>query len=218
MPAKFVFADEAGCFTFKRQEGASKYFLLCTLTTEDCRLSADLLGIRRDLSISGDGDRDKLHATSDTQATRNRVFDALEAHDFRIGATLLEKSKAQPQTRTEEHVFYQYAWYFHFKHTYPRIAEGADKLMVTAAALGSKRTRATFKQSFNNTVQQIAPRNKWEVGFLDSANDPMLWAADYCAWAIQRKWERDDDRSHKLISRKIASEFDLWQRGSRHYY
>jgi len=24
--------------------------------------------------------------------------------------------------------------------------------------------------------------------------------ADYCAWAIQRKWERDDLRSYELIS------------------
>ena len=217
MATKFVFADEAGCFTFKRQPGASRYFLLCTLTTSDCSLGGELLEIRRQLAAAGE-DRDKLHATSDTQATRDAVFEVLRGHDFRIDATILEKSKAIPKTRTEDHEFYRYAWYYHFKHAYPRISVDTDKLMITAAALGQKRTQATFKSAFNNTVQQLAPRNMWEVAFLDSAKDPMLWAADYCAWAIQRRWERDDDRSHTLIKSKIASEFDLWRVGTKHHY
>src|SRR5262245_20390690 len=100
MSYRYVFADEAGCFTFKKVKGASRYFILCTLTTNDCALANDLLNIRRDLAIAGESDREKLHATSDLQATRDRVFSALAKHDFRVDATLLEKSKAQPQTRT----------------------------------------------------------------------------------------------------------------------
>ncbi|HEV3094413.1 MAG TPA: hypothetical protein VGY30_07850 [Solirubrobacteraceae bacterium] len=33
-----------------------------------------------------------------------------------------------------------------------------------------------------------------------------LVIADYCTWAIQRRWERDDRRSHQLLADKIASE------------
>jgi Protein of unknown function (DUF3800) len=218
MPNKFVFADEAGCFTFKRCEGASKYFLLCTLTTEDCSLSTELLDIRRKLCTEGEPDRDKLHATSDQQATRDRVFEVLAKHKFRVDATILEKSKAQPQTRISDSVFYQYAWYYHFKHVGPRILPGADKLLITAAALGQKKTKAVFKNAVNNTLQQTTPREKWEICFMESAMDPLLWAADYCAWAIQRKWEMGDDRSHKLIAHAIESEFDLWEVGQTRYY
>lgn len=217
MNLRHVFADEAGCFTFKRQNGASRYFLLCTLSTDDCRMGGELLEIRRYVNATG-ADVDKLHATSDAQSTRDLVFDVLAGHDFRVDVTLLEKSKAQPQTRTEDHVFYQYAWYYHFKHVYPRVSKDTDKLLVTAAALGQKRTQATFKQAFNNTVQQIAPRNRWEVSFMDSAKDPMLWAADYCAWAVQRKWERGDSRSYDLIAKNLHSEFDLWKSGAHHHY
>jgi hypothetical protein len=218
MPNKFVFADEAGCFTFKRCAGASKYFLLCTLTTEDCSLSTELLDIRRKLCAEGEPGRDKLHATSDQQVTRDRVFEVLAKHKFRVDATILEKTKAQPQTRTSEAVFYQYAWYYHFKHVGPRILHDADKLLITAAALGQKKTKAAFKNAVNNTVQQTTPREKWEVCFMESAMDPLLWAADYCAWAIQRKWEMGDDRSHKLIAHAIETEFDLWEIGKTHYY
>jgi hypothetical protein len=92
--AKFQFADEAGCFTFKTKQGASKYFMLCSLCTDDCSLSHDLLHIRRELIAAGDTDRDKLHATSDAQHTRDAVFKVLEKHSFRLDITLLEKSKA----------------------------------------------------------------------------------------------------------------------------
>lgn len=142
---KFMFADEAGCFTFKKKQGASRYFMLCTLCTDDCSLSHDLLHIRRELIAAGDMERDKLHATSDLQQTRDEVFAVLAKHDFRIDATLLEKSKAQPQTRTTDHRFYQYAWYFHFKHVGPQLLTAKDKLLITAAALGQKKTKASFK-------------------------------------------------------------------------
>jgi hypothetical protein len=217
---KFMFADEAGCFTFKKKQGASKYFLLCTLCTDDCSLSHDLLHIRRELIAAGDIELDKLHATSDLQQTRDEVFNVLAKHDFRIDATLLEKSKAQPQTRTTDHRFYQYAWYYHFKHVGAQLLMAKDKLLITAAALGQKKTKASFKLAINNSIQQLIPRENWEVSFMDSAKDPMLWAADYCAWAIQRRWESDgqDDRSYKLIKPKIKTEYDLWASGQTHYY
>jgi hypothetical protein len=144
MPNKFTFADEAGCFTFKRTNGASKYFVLCTMTTDDCSLSGDLLDVRRDLAIGGDSERDKLHATSDLQTTRDRVFDILSQRIFRVDATILEKSKAQLQTRINEATFYRYAWFYHFKHVGPLLLKtlGAkEKLLITASALGHKENK-----------------------------------------------------------------------------
>ena len=45
---------------------------------------------------------------------------------------------------------------------------------------------------------------------------PCLWVVDYCVWAIQRKWEREDARSHVLTQDKIKSEFLMFaQRAAR---
>lgn len=221
MPTTFVFADEAGCFTFKTKVGASRYFLLCSIATTDCTVASKLLDIRRDLCTEDheETERDKLHCTTDSQATRDRVFEAIAACDFRIDATLLEKRKAQPQTRIDDPTFYRYAWYYHFKHIGPQILPQEGRLFITAAALGQKKTKAAFKAGVNNAVQQSQiPRDRWSVSFMDSAKDPMLWAADYCAWAIQRKWELNDQRSYDLIEPKIETEFDLWQIGTTFYY
>lgn len=91
-------------------------------------------------------------------------------------------------------------------------------MLITAAALGEKKTKAAFKAGVNETAQQTLPRDKWEVTIRQSSEDPLLWVADYCAWAVQRKWERQDDRSYDLIRGRRGSEYDLWRPGKTHYY
>jgi hypothetical protein len=223
MPNAYIFADEAGCFTFKRRKagqkgGPSDYFILTTVSAPAWSISDDLLHIRRELCLNGEPERDKLHATSDLEEVRNEVFAVLAKQPFRIDATVLKKTKAQPQTRVSEDRFYKTAWYYHFKHVGPKLARQADKMLITAAALGTKRTRAAFKEAVNETVQQVLPREKWEVAFHESCKDPLLWVADYCSWAIQKRWEHGDTRAYDLIRSKIKTEFDLFEPGLKEFY
>lgn len=223
MANAYIFADEAGCFTFKRRkagrkDGPSDYFILTTVTASTWTISDDLLHIRRNLCLNGEPERDKLHATSDLQEVRNEVFAVLAKQPFRIDATILKKSKAQPQTRVTEDRFYKTAWYYHLKHVGPKIAKHVDKMLITAAALGTRKTRAAFKEAVNETVQQTLPRAQWEVAFHESCKDPLLWVADYCSWAIQKRWEQNDDRSHALIRDKIKTEYDLFAPGLEEFY
>src|SRR6266542_377135 len=94
-----VYADEAGNFDFSRKEGASKYFILTTVTLQDFSVEGELLQLRRDLAWTGVNLPGSFHATTDKQPVRNQVYSILTRHDFRIDTTILEKAKAQPQTR-----------------------------------------------------------------------------------------------------------------------
>lgn len=159
-----------------------------------------------------------FHATVDKQVVRDEFFGLLAKHEFRIDATILEKSKAQPQTRLTEERFYQYAWHYHLKHVGPNLMRGKTELLITAAAIGTKRKQASFTSAVNDVVQQAMQRQQWATTFPRAEGEPCLQVADYCAWAIQRKWERGDSQSYALIQSKIASEYDLWSRGGTHYY
>src|SRR5262245_19523560 len=103
-----VYGDEAGNFDFSKNKGASKFFILTTVRLENHDISAELLDLRRDLAWSGVTLPGAFHATTDKQAVRNQVYDVLARHDFRIDATILEKAKAQPQTRPSDLRFYKY--------------------------------------------------------------------------------------------------------------
>ncbi len=45
-----------------------------------------------------------------------------------------------------------------------------------------------------------------------------LQVADYCCWAVFRKWQRQDMEHYDRIKGALCSEFDIFQRGARHYY
>jgi hypothetical protein len=95
MADRYVFSDEAGNFDFSRGSGASRYFILGTVTADDCRIGDELLQLRRDLGWRGVHLDKVFHATEDPQAVRDEVFDVLSHGNFRIDATILEKSNLQ---------------------------------------------------------------------------------------------------------------------------
>jgi hypothetical protein len=215
----FLFADEAGDFAFKpAAEGASKYYILCTVATTGCDIGHELLMLKRRLAWKGAPIRDYFHCTYDRQEVRDAVFELIADHDFSVQATIMEKSKAQPQTRTSEDRFYQYGWLYHLRHSSKRFLSHDDSLQVTAATIGKKAKRITFEDAVKDVCQQIIPKSRCRTAFWPSETDPCLQLADYCTWAIQRKWERDDARSYDLIAKKINYEYELWEHGTTHYY
>ncbi|WP_017995805.1 DUF3800 domain-containing protein [Rhizobium leguminosarum] len=218
MTERFLFADEAGCFTFKREQNVSRYFMLCTVTTSDLQAATSLHELRRKLIWDGVELGDFFHATVEKQAVRDRVFETMLQHDFEVQVTICEKSKAQPQVRRDKARFYQYAWFYHFRYGIaPYIPEDTD-LLVTAASLGTKKEKLSFTNCLSDVMGQTVRKARWAVDFRPSATDCCLQIADYCAWAIQRKWERGDTRSYDMIKAKITYEYDLWKHGAKHHY
>lgn len=215
MPDVLVSSDESGNFDFSRNTGASKYLILCTVVASDFSFGDDLLALRRNHALQGDHLKADFHATTDPQAVRDLVFDSIRKANIRVDATLFEKSKAQPHLQNS---LYKMAWYLHFKYVAPKVVARRDRLLVMAASMGTKKQKGLFINAIEDVVQQVAPCRDHQVAFWRDESEPCLWVADYCAWAIQRKWERGDDRSYVLIDHLIRSEYDVWQVGAKHHY
>lgn len=216
MADRYVFADEAGNFDFSRGPGASRYFILCTVTSAHCRIGDALLSLRRDLGWRGLHLDRVFHATEDPQPVRDEVFSLLADMDCRIDATILEKSKAQAHLKDQARL-YKMAWYLHFKQLAWHMSS-SDRLFVAASSLGTKKARHALHAAVDEVVLQLSPCSSHRVAFWPADSDPCLQVADYCTWAIQRKWEREDERSHALIAAKIRTEFDVWRLGATDYY
>lgn len=215
---KYIFSDESGDLVFTRTPNVSQYFILCTVCLDPSPIGQEILHLRRDLAWRGLNDDDCLHASTDPQAVRNEVFALLNRYDFRIDATILEKSKSRPQIRISDARFYHYAWFYHFKHIGPRVIEAGEEAFIAASAIGTGRMKSTFRSAIHDVARQVIPTIDWRVSFWPGNSDPCLLVADYCSWALQRKWEKSDTRSYDLIRGKVVSEFDLWARGGTHYY
>ena len=219
MSRLYIFADEAGNFDFTRNRGATRYFILATVTAHSCHFGNELLDLHRDMAWRRmPVQHGCFHATTDSQAIRDEVFGMISKHDFTVQATIMEKSKAMPEIRATDQQFYKTGWLYHFRQSLKNRANKADELMVTADAIGIKRRKIDFEDSCREVVKRFTDRPKCVVGMWPAKSDPCLQFADYCTWAIQRKYEGGDDRSYKLISDRITYEYDLWEHGTQHYY
>ena len=212
----YLFADEAGNFDFRRRQGATAYFIVGTVTMSDTQVGNDLIDLRRELAWQGVGLESCFHATEDTQIVRDQVFGLLAVSRFRADFTIVEKCKTQPHRQSEEGL-YKLTWYMHMKHVGPQVIKRQDDALVIAATIGTKKRRRAIRLGIEDVMSQVTTR-PWEVAFWPADSDPCLQIADYCTWAVQRKWEQNDDRSYKLIESKIATEYDIFKWGNTQYY
>lgn len=218
MPDTYIFADEAGCFEFAKNGRASRFFILCTVRFDSCAIGQEILELRRKLVWDKAPIGTYFHASTDKQVVRDAVFALIAQHKFTVHATIMEKSKAQPHIKSSRARFYQYGWLYHFRHGTLVGIPPRYQVLVTAASIGTKQGQAAFTNAVNDVARQTILKNEWATYFCPASSDPCLQVADYCAWAIQRKWERGDTRSYELIKDRIRREYDLWAHGKKHYY
>ena len=104
------------------------------------------------------------------------------------------------------------------RHIAQRIATADDELLVIAASIGTKKEFESYWRGLSDVMSQTSPSTKYFIAQWPANTDTGLQIADYCSWAIQRKWERNDERSYHLIRYKISSEYDAFSRGVTYYY
>jgi hypothetical protein len=207
MATVYLFGDEAGNFDFSKGPGASRYFILVTVAMSDCQAGDRIQALRRRLAWRGVHLGAALHATEDPQVVRDEVFAMLRICEMRIDATIVAKGSVPVEMR-DGHRLYRYAWHEHFSRIAGEVAGPGDRLLAVASDLGTRKRRGAFHLAVDDAVRASA-RCPHRVAFWPNMSEPCLVVADYCTWAIQRRWERDDERSHELIASKIASELKV---------
>jgi|DewCreStandDraft_1066081.scaffolds.fasta_scaffold01416_17 hypothetical protein len=211
-----VYGDESGDFEFS--DRGSEYFIVGTVTVSSYAVGDALLDLRRRLAWQGIEMRRAFHATDDTNRIRREVFALISQYEFKADFTLLRKRFAEPHVRSSPETFYRYAWYYHMRHLLPRIVAPDDALLVVVSSIGTKRKAASFQRAVQQVLERTVPTARFSAAFWEACTDPCLQVADYCCWAVKRKWENGDPSWYRYISRKVASEFALFREGQRRFY
>ena len=87
-----------------------------------------------------------------------------------------------------------------------RYAEDGERLLVITDRIPLKRHRNAVEKAFKTTIRQTLGDRAFTIVHHASAAHGALQAADYCLWAVQRKWKTGDERSYRLISDLIKTE------------
>jgi hypothetical protein len=215
----YVFLDEAGNFDFSPT--GTKYFMLGSIALQrPFGFSAPLSELKLDLLEAG-LEIERFHATEDKQPTRDKVFEIITRNlsEIRIDSTIVEKRKTGPALRVDCR-FYPELLGYHLRYVLQGYAlSDFTKVVVITDAIPVSGKRKAIEKAIKGVLATKLPRGvDYLVLHHESKSNIGLQVADYCTWAIYRKWDRGDDRSQRLIASKIQSEFDFFRRGTTFYY
>ena len=211
-----MYIDESGNLDFSRNPGATRYFIITSVTVAGNSLENDLLELRHRLVAAGYPLTDGFHAAEQEQAIRDAVFAVLQASEMRVDATIFDKPKVPPQYTQDKRQFYPYAWLRHLRFVAQQVSRYSSDITVLSASFGpgQKATKAMEADILAN----LRGAAGLQCEFAPAKSHLLLQAADYCAWAIQRKWQGNDTRSYDLIQDKIGSEYDWFKAEETMYY
>lgn len=227
----FLFLDESGNFDFSPR--GSRYRSLTALCTMAPVLGrGSFLTLLYELASAGEG-QEFFHAAEDNQSVRDKVFGCIGRlmDDCEIHCVIAEKSKANPAlyktakvrkgkivTSVEPYRFYERVCRTLLKYVFNRPRyRSADTIVVVLSSLFTRQFHGAIARLLRSYLK-METSAKFHIYFHCTKADLNCQIADYCGWAIARKWESGDTRSYNLISAKIRNEFNLFQWGQEFYY
>ena len=214
----YIFLDESGNFDFSIN--GTKYFVLTSVTKErPFSAYKDLSELKYDLIEAGE-DREYFHATEDSQAVRNEVFKIIAKHidGIRVDSLIIEKRKTHPALQKPENFYPRMLGYL-IKY----IFEGCNvleykEIIVITDQIPLKKKREAIVKGIKTNLSALLPTKNYRVLHHDSKSSFDLQIADYCNWAIYKKWDQNELRPIKIIEKVVISQFDIFASGQALYY
>jgi len=227
MKTLFMFIDESGNFDFSPK--GTKYFSISAISTLDPLGKEKLEKIKYDLIKNGI-DIEYFHASEDEQLVRNRVYSFIESlEDIEIDSVIVQKNKTNPSLyipkkkemlkREKGHILYIIALRTLLKYIFKRYenSENINLVVVILSSIFNKNKEALIKMIIKKYLKQEFQK-PFFLYFHECRADKNTQIADYCSWAIYKKWTDGEMRPYSAIQNKIRSEFDVFGIGENIYY
>lgn len=227
MKTLYIYIDESGNFDFT--VGGSKYYILTAVITlhpsegvqEFCDLKHKILSGELFVSLNQFYKEEHVchgfHATYDKQVVRDEVYKIIQnLQSIKIHSLVVQKNKTNPSIRAEKDFYAKLSKmlldYINKKYAF-------DNLCISFNGMPINKLKQAFIKSIKENISLLKIATPYSIYFPSSSSTSMLDVADYCCWAINRKWEGGDDRSYKLIENFLGSkELDVFRAGTTTYY
>jgi hypothetical protein len=211
----YIFLDEAGNLDFSRN--GSKYFVLGGITKErPFHAYKELTEFKYDQVERGTA-LEYFHASENAQAVRNGVFDIIQKNldGVSVDAIIVEKQKVEAMLREEELFLPKVLGTLlrEILQHYP--LAGLAEVIVFTDSLPVQRKRGAVEKGVKMTLAAMLPAGvRYRVLHHASKSNMDLQIADYCVWAIYRKWNGLDTRSFDRIRAAVRREWDVLSAGN----
>jgi Protein of unknown function (DUF3800) len=216
----YIFLDEGGNLDFS--PSGTKFFNL----TSVCKIRpfkiAHILGKYKFDLIEYGLDFVYFHCTNDNLHIRGKVFDIIRnnVNTLRIDSLIVEKRKTGPALQAIDQFYPRMLGYL-LKYVLNDVSlSGVKEVIVITDSIPVKKKRTAIEKSIKVTLKSMLPLLcKYRILHHQSMSNMGLQIADYCNWAIFRKWEAGDVTFYDEIKKGVKSEFDIFKKnGARYYY
>jgi len=219
MATLHTFLDEAGTLDFSRK--SSKYYVFTVVWTYEPKPLADnLTRLRFDLLKQGH-DISGFHAYEDNWINRQAVLSTIVSDDsWRYAAVVVEKAKVNPSLR-KPHVFYPKFATMPLKFVLKgQIRPDTTTCMIITDTIPVNKHKKSVEKAIKMSCRsELPPTIPFHCYHHPSVSNKWLQVADYCCWAVQRKWEQsDDDPYNQLRPRLAAPELDVLATVTTRYF
>ncbi|MBA7490314.1 hypothetical protein ES702_00851 [subsurface metagenome] len=227
MKTLFIFIDESGGFDFSPK--GTKYFVLSAVSTLNPLGKERLEEIKYDLMKNGN-DLECFHAAEDKQSVRDLVYSFIEnMKDIEIDSVIVQKNKTNPSLYISEKKkkskkgtkLYAIALRTLLQYIFYKYDDSAkvDQIVIVLSSIFDLNKRELIKKTIKIYLKQIFS-NPFYLYFHQNRSDKNTQIADYCCWAIYRKWTDGEIRPYNAVNKgnKIKSEFDIFKTGKIIYY
>jgi len=228
----YIFIDESGDFNFSKK--GSKYFILTSVSTiKPLKGRGSVLGTRYELLADGI-DSEYFHATEDSQKIRDNFYAVIkELVDFEIDSVIAEKCKAHPLLYEEietngdfsiksrkgvEERFYRQICETLLQYVIRRYKnKRISKIVVILDQIMTNKKKDFVTKSIKTYMKEHFGLTPY-IYFHQTKADLNSQIADYCCWAMKKKWCDDELRPYNEIKNKVKSEFDIFRKGTTKHY
>jgi hypothetical protein len=203
-----VFLDEGGNLDFSPH--GTQYLTLSSISTvRPFYFDGPLMELRYDL-IEGGLDMPRFHAAEDRQVVRDQVFESILSNDgqIHVDSVIVDKTQLPSGMKTVEHLYPGAVTQLLRDLVLPSYDTTlyAEVIVITDTLPVDRRRKAVEKGIKLTLSAALSMGIRYRIYHHPSASCMGLQVADYCNWAIYRKWQSGDVRSHKTIQRLIRHE------------
>ena len=215
----YLFLDEGGNFDFS-PTGTRHFVLTSVATRRPFSAHSPLDDFKHDCLEFG-LNTEYFHCAEDNPRVRRKVFDLIAAHlgSLRIDSLVVEKAKTGPALHEDKHFYPKMLGYL-LRYVVPReLNGGVDEVIVITDTIPIQKKRQAIEKAIKTVLAEMLPTGmRYRILHHASRSHLGLQVADYCNWAVFRKWQKGDVEFYDRIKPAIKSEYDIFQTGTRYYY
>jgi len=210
----YIFLDEAGNFDFS--SSGTAYFTLTSLTKyRPFEAYKALTELKYDLIELGQN-MECFHASEDSQATRNRVFDIISAHlkEVRLDCLVAEKTQINTELHKDDE-FYSGMIRELLRHVIGEVdLKEINRIVVITDRIPVQKKRKTVEKAVKKTLVSILPEGfQYRIFHHEAKSNMDLQIVDYCNWAAYRLWDKLDSRSYDRVKTAVSAMLKFVARG-----